>query len=436
MSSVVEFSATKKKILVELDRRKDEVITLLCDLIRIPSENPPGDTTEIASFLTSYLEKRRITVQRYETEKGMPNLVATIEGTKEKPNFVLNGHMDEFPAEVGKPWDFPPRAGEVRQGKIMGRGASDMKGGLTASLFAFTLIKDLEINLPGKLTLTLVSDEETGGRWGTEWLLNNVPDATGAACLSGEPTGLDSVGIGEKGPNWVKLKAPGIPAHGAYPYPVGGNAITKMAKALLAAQELEKLRGSFPKNMRKVIEDSKRTQERDIGRGAGRFVEFVTVNAGTISGGVKVNMVPGACEAELDIRAPIGVSTEQIRLKLESKLRNAGVGDVSCEFLDRNGASYTPPNDKLVKIVKKNVKLVTKKEPRLFIDPGASDLRFYMRRGIPSVVFGPRQHGMGAENEYIAVKDLLKVTQVHAGTIVDYFHLDEAGCRSDTLFST
>lgn len=414
-------SEVKKKLLSELERRKDEVVKLCCDLVRIPSENPPGDTTQVAEFLTCYIEGKDIKVRRHEPKKGMHNLVATIEGTLQRPNFVLNAHMDEFVAEVAKPWTYSPFSGEVEDGRLLGRGSSDMKGGLAASLFVFTLVKELGIGLPGRLTMTLVSDEESGGKWGAEWLLDNVPEARGDACISGEPSGPEEVMIGEKAGNWFKLTASGVSAHAAYS--ISGNAIAKMAKALAVLQTLEQVTGIIPAEIKQLAEDTRASLQSEFGKDAGRIIDHIGVNPGTIRGGVKVNMVPAYCEAELDTRAPWGVSSEQVRLELEKRLRDAGVGDVKYEFLIRNEPNYTSPNDKLIQTIRNNVKLQTSKEARLTLKAGLTDLRFWRRKGIPAACYGPTSYGMAAADEHITVEDLLTVTRVHAGTVIDYFGL-------------
>ena len=177
---------------------KREVVSLCSEMIKRPSDNPPGDTTELAQYLKEYIEKKAgVEVMVYEPREGNPNLVATIEGSSPGSHLVLNGHMDQFPAEVGEPWTVDPYLGEVIDGKLYGRGAADMKGGLAGLVYSFCLIGEMGLDLPGKLTLMVVSDEETGGKWGTKWLLDNMPELLGDACLNAEPSGL-TTRIGEK----------------------------------------------------------------------------------------------------------------------------------------------------------------------------------------------------------------------------------------------
>ena len=122
-------SAAKAPLLDEVRRRRQELYDLCASLIRIPSENPPGDTTALVAFVTDYLTARGLKPQIHEPKPGMPNLIAML-GTGRR-NLVLSGHLDEFPAGDG--WTFPPFAGTLADGKIMGRGAGDMKAGLAVA---------------------------------------------------------------------------------------------------------------------------------------------------------------------------------------------------------------------------------------------------------------------------------------------------------------
>src|SRR5262249_57601458 len=106
---------------------------------------------------------------------GRVSLVSTQPGREERPRFVFNGHLDHFPSDDPSLWSFPPYGGEIRDGKILGRGVSDMRGGLTASLFSFLLIQEHRVPLRGPLTLMMVADEETGGPWGPAFILEHPP---------------------------------------------------------------------------------------------------------------------------------------------------------------------------------------------------------------------------------------------------------------------
>ena len=202
-------------------------------LVRIPSENPPGDTTRIAAFVVRYLRERGIRPAVHEPRKGMPNVVASL--GRGAPNLVLSGHLDEFPA--GEGWSVPPFSGRVRGGRILGRGAGDMRAGLAVALFVMGLVREAGLDPRGTLTLAFASDEETGGTWGTQWLLAHVKAVHGDACLIGESSGTWSVGIGEKGVLWLRVRAEGVSGHAAYG--LGDSAVAKVLTVLRAAERLE-----------------------------------------------------------------------------------------------------------------------------------------------------------------------------------------------------
>jgi succinyl-diaminopimelate desuccinylase len=117
-----------------------------------------------------------------------------------------------------------------------------MKAGVAASITAFQLLSEIESQIQGKVSLQLVSDEETGGKWGTKWLLENEPSLRGTACIIGEPTGLQ-VSIGMKGKVYMLLTAQGRAGHGSVAQFAGENAIMKMAKAMPVIMSMARVRG-------------------------------------------------------------------------------------------------------------------------------------------------------------------------------------------------
>ncbi|HHY95989.1 MAG TPA: M20/M25/M40 family metallo-hydrolase [Firmicutes bacterium] len=118
---------------------------------------------------------------------------------------VFNGHLDTFPVVDPATWSVSPFSGEVRGGRLYGRGAAYMKGGVAASLVAFVLLYTVRECLPGRVSLTLVSDEETGSTWGTNYLLQARPDLRGDGLINGEPSSPVNVRIGEKGMYWFRF---------------------------------------------------------------------------------------------------------------------------------------------------------------------------------------------------------------------------------------
>jgi succinyl-diaminopimelate desuccinylase len=189
-------------------------------------------------------------------------------------------------------------------------GAADMKTGTTASIMTYRLLHRIKDRLKSRLTLTAVSDEETFGPWGARYLMEHRPEVHGDCVLNGEPGSPYSVRFGEKGSLWLEftVRTPG--AHGAYTH--YSKSATKLAMRL--ARDLEAVTLIKPKvsdNIRTALEQAHGTMEKAMGTGAAA-VSAVTLNVGTVRGGLKVNMVPGECVFETDIRLPLGVDKEQL----------------------------------------------------------------------------------------------------------------------------
>ena len=146
------------RLLDDLEADVKGLVELCSSLVKIPSDNPPGDTSKLASFIQGYLESLGVAVETYEPVEGVVNVVSSIgEGN---PHLILNGHLDQFPGDVGEEWSRSPYSGEVSGGELHGRGSGDMKGGLASLLHCFSKLSAL--SLPGKVTFTGTSDEETG----------------------------------------------------------------------------------------------------------------------------------------------------------------------------------------------------------------------------------------------------------------------------------
>jgi succinyl-diaminopimelate desuccinylase len=405
---------SKARLFAELRRRRGELVDLCARLIRIPSENPPGPTTELVTFIRAYLNARGIKPEIYEPQRGRPNLVATLgEG---RPNLVLAAHLDEFPA--GEGWSFPPFAGIVRDGKIMGRGAGDMKAGLAVALLVTSLVQELRIDRPGRLTLALASDEETGGAWGTQWLLKNVGDVRGDACLIGESSGTWSIGVGEKGVLWVRVSASGVSGHAAYGQ--GESAIDKVLAVLDSITSFAGLKARAPKPVTDIIRRQRPVVETRWGHGTGRMVDRLTTSIGTIRGGGQVNLISAACEADVDLRLPPGMTTRTLEALIRRRVKALRLKGVELAVVNRCDPYVTSPHDRLIRSIAANARTVVGSEPYPVIRLGYTDGRFFRRQGIPTAVFGPRVQGMGGPDESVEQDEVLQVALVHAGAILDY----------------
>ena len=183
-------------------------------------------------------------------------------------HLVLNGHIDVFPVdEEDQRWTSGPWEADIRDGKIYGRGACDMKPGTTASIFTYAMLHRIRDEFGGKLTLTCVSDEETFGPWGARYLMDNEPEVLGDCLLNGEPSSPLTIRFGEKGPLWLAVTIQTEGAHGAYVHAT--DSATKIAARLaLALESVCDLEVPLPDNLGRAIEASREAVDKAMGKGA------------------------------------------------------------------------------------------------------------------------------------------------------------------------
>jgi succinyl-diaminopimelate desuccinylase len=418
----------KQELWAEIDRRRDQLARLCADGLRVPAENPPGDTRAIADHYAGVLDNAGLHAERVEPRPTTVSLVATLPGRAAQPRFTFNGHLDHFPADDHALWSFPPYGGEIREGKILGRGVSDMRGGLTASLFAFLLLHEHRVPLRGPLHLMMVADEETGGAWGTGWLLKERPELAGEACLIGEPESPDGLRIGEKGKAQFRLIAEDASRHGGLG--TGDDVVVEIGAALQEARRIVEMPDRPPADLLPVLETMTRYWRTEHDRGRQWLYRRPSMAAGLIRGGIKVNVVPRSCEVEVDCRLPFGVTPDDIRREVEGRLARAGLQRVRFESMPPVfEASYTAPDDPLVRLARANAAAATGRQPDLTITFAATDARYFRPRGVPTVIFGPRPNNMAAPDEFITVDDLVAVAKVHLATALDVLHDDTARAR-------
>lgn len=411
----------KQRLWKEIDGRRDALARLCADSLRVPAENPPGDTTAITDHYTAVLKRAGLAVERFEPRPGTVSLVSTQPGRAEHPRFVFNGHLDHFPSDDPKLWSFPPYGGEVRDGKILGRGSCDMRGGLTASLFSCLLIHEHRVPLKGPLTLMMVADEETGGALGTGHVLETRPELAGDACMIGEPESPAGLRLGEKGKCQFRLVAEGDSRHGGLGD--GDDVIIRVGAALQEARKIVELPDRAPADLLPVLDAMSEYSRSEYDQGRQWLYRRPSMSAGVIRGGIKVNIVPRRCEVEVDCRIPFGIAPEEIKADVERRLAAAGLGSVRFEYMTPLfTASYTAPDHPLVGMARANATAATGKEPRLTVTNAGTDARYFRPRGVPSLIFGPRPHGLAAPDEYITVDDLVAVTKVHLGTAIDVLY--------------
>ncbi len=400
-----------------IDEERAQLIGFLQGFVRAKSPNPPGDTREAADFITRYLAGHGLPYRVIAPQETMPNVVGSFEGGAKGRHLVLNGHIDCFPVGEGKGWTQDPWGGAIVDGKLYGRGVADMKTGTTASIMTYRLLHRIKERLKGRLTLTCVSDEETFGPWGARYLMEHHPEVHGDCLLNGEPGSPYSIRFGEKGPLWLEftVRTPG--AHGAYTH--YSKSATKLALQL--ASELEAVTAIEPNisdNVRAALEHGRATMDKAMGAGAADTVSQVTLNIGTIRGGLKVNMVPGECVFEADIRLPVGVEKSQV-IEVVARVL-ADFPEATMREMQFSPPSWCDPNGEMVEILQRNVAALKGFTPVPIVSLGGTDARLWRYRNVPAYVYGPLPRGMGSTDEHVEIEEFLHVVRVHVLSAYDY----------------
>ncbi|PIP20000.1 MAG: hypothetical protein COX40_07100 [Candidatus Omnitrophica bacterium CG23_combo_of_CG06-09_8_20_14_all_40_11] len=383
---------------------KKRLIKLTQKLIRINSENPPGDEFKIAGFVKNYLNKLGLKTKIYEFKKRRSNVVALLEGRDKKRSLLITPHLDTVPA--GESWHFNPFLGKIRAGRIYGLGATDCKGNLSCSLEAINSIVEDGVVLNYNLIFAATADEESGSGLGLVPLLEKGilnPDA--AVVLDSDD--FDII-ITQKGLIHLKVKIQGRKAHGAYPWQ-GVNAID------IAIDILKELKAH------------KFTPPR--ARGAGfiylknKYLKPPTLNIGTIKGGDKVNVVADWCEFELDVRFLPGMSAgailKYIRGIIQKHTRKfsplkSGIprnaAKIEIQGIQRPyWINQDQPLVKCLTAVAKKLKI----QPRMKGSEGATTITFFQEKDIPAIATGFGASGCAhIADEYVKINNLYKGAMV------------------------
>lgn len=410
--------ANDRDILLDwIEQDRNRIIAFLQEFIRARSPNPPGDTLAAAKHVRGLLDEELLEYRVIAPEPTMPNIVATFDSGSPGRHLVLNGHIDVFPVGEDEAWDFDPWGGDLVDGRIYGRGACDMKPGTTASLFTYIYLHRLRNRLKGQLTLTAVSDEETFGPWGARYLMKEHPEVHGDCLLNGEPSSPHTIRFGEKGTYWVELTVTTRGAHGAYAHLT--ESATKIAGRLATdLEELTELASAPPSNITAAIDAGRAGMDLAMGKGAGDIVSRVTVNVGQMHGGIKVNMIPGTCVLEADIRLPVGLDKETVRAELEKIV--ARYPSVEMREINHSPASYCDPEGAMLGILQDNVERSRGFRPAPIVSLGGTDARLWRYQDVPAYVYGVSPHNMGTANEYVEADEFFHILRTHVLSAYDY----------------
>jgi len=382
-----------------IDSRKDDLRQYLCDLIRARTVNPPGDEHLAAKVLTGFCDSLGIPYETFEKEPGRTNVVARI--GRGKPRVLVPCHLDVVPAGDG--WETDPFEPVVADGRIVGRGAMDNKGPLAAMMLAAACLKEHEADLPGQLVLVGCADEEAGSALGMIYLLEACGLEAECSIVPDAGHSMQLIDVGEKGALFTKVVAVGRQAHGSTP--------ERGASALWPVLDfLGRIRDWRPPP---PPDDE-----------AGDLFTPATLNIGAVHAGTVANMVPGRCEALIDVRYLPGTDGEALIEHLRSELA-AVEADADGVRMDLEVTTHQVPTlvdtqGPLVAALERATETVTGLRPKRYGQSGATVAKFLILKGVPAVGFCCGPDGVAhVAGEWIELDDLARFAEVMTLAVLD-----------------
>ena len=420
--------SVREQLLAEIEARRDDLVSLTQDLVRIPTINPPGDRyLEICVYLERRLKRSGYAVEllRAEGARGDSehhprwNVVARREGTQPGQTVHFNSHHDVV--EVGSGWTTDPFGGEVRDGKVYGRGSCDMKGGLAASIVAAEAFAAAVPDYAGAIEISGTADEETGGYGGVAWLAEQgyfTPERVQHVIIP-EPLNKDRICLGHRGVWWAEIETHGRIAHGSMPF-LGDSAIRHMG-AVLAEME----QTLFPAL-------AGRTTEMPVVPPGARQS---TMNINSIHGGLDepeegytgfpAAVVPHSTRMVIDRRYLIEENADDVRQEIVEVLERVKAARPNFTYEIRElwtiPPTMTEKSAPVVTAVAQAIGEVLGLSPEYVVSPGTYDQKHIDRIGRMHncIAYGPGILDLAHQpDEYVGIDDMVDSAKVMALTLL------------------
>jgi succinyl-diaminopimelate desuccinylase len=410
--------------------RQQELVELAASFIRIPSENPSPEfkkrSAEMGRHISRYLAAKGFLITEHRrSENALVTVVCDAPLTRVSgPRLLFCGHTDVVPAGDRSHWTFDPFSGEVRAGMLLGRGASDMKGGLASLIFVAGLLQEFAptLNLKGSLGVIASPDEETGGIEVASLLNQGL--IKGDACLIGEPTSPHHPNAGEKAEAWMQVTIPGQTGHGSQQPISGISAVRRGAAAVEALTKLCELKATPPAELGQLLYNTEWFLSQRLGNPLlSQLLYRPSYNPGVIQGGTNVNVVADKCIIKVDTRVPFGMKPEFVLDAARNLVSAVAPGAVVEPMVSCNNPNWTLENRPIVRTIELGIQRVLGMEEPVFsiLLLGSSDASHFRRHGIDTVLYGPGlQQTIHGYDERVSVESLVESAEIYAETAVKY----------------
>jgi acetylornithine deacetylase/succinyl-diaminopimelate desuccinylase family protein len=399
----------EQRILDHIESKRDEIISFMQKLIQTPSVT--GEEAEIGAHMEKECSRDGLEVDLVEPLPGRVSVVAKHTGTGDGPRMMMYSHYDVVPAGDPDSWRHPPFGGETHGGYIWGRGAQDNKVATCGLTMAYRALRELGIRLKGDMVFTHVADEEKGGRYGFQEVLNRGYGEGVDYLFYAHGGSPDTIGVAANGSRGATITVKGRSAHTAR-LEQGVNAIAHAAGLITELQRHA---------------DQVNTREYRLPGTDSVMKSRFSVNR--VHGGVANNNVPDTCEIYVDRRYTPGETEEQVDQEYEEVIRRAKQIDPALEVEYRvqpgNLVSVAPADSLIVKGIQKAAERVIGYTPKPVGGSHSSDHGWFVKRhGKPFASYGIGGEGLHSANERIKVEDVIATTKVYALSMINILGAD------------
>ena len=376
-----------------------DLIDLLSRLVSINSVNPDlarggAGEGEIADLIAAWGHDAGLEVHLQEAARGRPNVILISRGSGGGKSLMLNGHTDTVGVS-GMDQPFQP---VIREGRLFGRGAYDMKSGLAACMLALKAARDM--TLRGDVMLSAVTDEEYGSI-GTEALLAEWERWPADTVLIAEPTEL-AISIAHRGFVWVDIETIGVAAHGSRPQ-LGVDAIAKMGHVLVALEAHDQALRAAPTHHL-------------LGSGS--------LHASLIDGGEEISMIPAHCKLQVERRTLPGETLGSVEAEVRTILDSIAAADpdfnASAKATFARSAYEIAADHPLIQGLKRIAEARLDRAVDVIGSSWWMDSALFGDKGIPTVVMGPAGAGAHATDEWVDLESVARCRHIYTDLIADF----------------
>lgn len=386
------------------ETRRESIVSLCRELVEARSVNPDGDTRAAAAVVSAALGRFGVASRLEQAVPTMPSVVAELDSGRPGRHLVLNVHLDTMPPGDENAWSVPIYELTRRDGRLYGLGMGNMKGAVAAMVNAVGMLAENPDAWNGRITFTAVSDEVVFGENGAAHLLRSIPGLAGDAMICGEGPGFRRLSIGEKGVLWLELTATGEAGHSSS-VKQGRSATTRLAAVIAEVDLLNGKRVAVPTEFAGLFADDDPGFE-------------LTANVGTITAGTFIGQVAVDGRAEIDLRLPPGITTDEAE-RLVTGIADA-VGGVTVRRIKGWDPNWTQPEGELGRAWAGATAALGIDAPTLAVRLPASDASRWRLLGVPALCYGPQPTLSAGVDDHAEEDEVLRCATLYAATAIAF----------------